>query len=149
MVNPKNVDILPTILTYLEIPKSSSAWSGLVGHNLYFPTNKNTFPEKIELNKNLIFNGDAEYDVGFNGHEETINIGGSKDSERDWSTEGLYWDQSISGWDDWTDTPSRNSMTTVFYGAGEIYIYIQNSQVNQIGIEEIIFLQVVLMGKAS
>lgn len=127
LMNPKNVDILPTILTYLEIPKSSNAWSGLIGHNLYFSTNGNEFAKKLELDTNLIFNSGAEYDVGFNGHEETINIGGSKDSERDWPTEGLYWDQSVSGWDDWSLTPSRNSMTIIFYEAGEKIMYPKQS----------------------
>lgn len=127
VIYPKNIDIIPTIFTYLGIPKNSNAWSGLAGHNLYYPTNKNAIAKKLEFNKNLIFNGDAEYDVGFNGHNETIYIGGSKDSERDWETEGLYWDQSISGWDDWTLTPSKNSMTTVFYGAGEKIMYPKKS----------------------
>lgn len=127
VINPKNIDIIPTIFTYLGIPGNSDAWSGLAGHNLYYPTNKNAIAKKLAFNKNLIFNGDAEYDVGFNGHDETIYIGGPKDAERDWDTEGLYWDQSISGWDDWTLSPSKNSMTTVFYGAGEKIMYPKHS----------------------
>ena len=118
-VKPRNVDIVPTVLQHLGVPTSSAAWSGLRGHVV--GATPSTQPA-IAINTNLVFNGDAEYDRGFNGHDETIKAGGSKSSERDWPNEGLWWDQSISGWDDWSQTPSRNSMTSFFYDAGEDFV---------------------------
>lgn len=115
-VQPKNIDILPTIFDYLEIPRVASPWKNLDGNNIMEILN---LKRVLDFDTNLVFNGDAEYDVGFNGQDETIQDGGSKAGERDWPTEGVYWDQAISGWDDWTETPSRNSMTVAYYGSGD------------------------------
>lgn len=119
-VKPRNVDIVPTVLDHLGVPTSDQAWNGLRGHIIGVASSSQP---TIAINANLVFNGDAEYDRGFNGHDETIKSGGSKSPQRDWPNEGLWWDQAISGWDDWSQTPSRNSMTSFFYDAGEDYAF--------------------------
>lgn len=115
-VNPKNIDIVPSILSHLNIPESSNAWKDLDGYNI---VDIIEYKRDLSIDKNLLFNGDAEYDRGFNGQDETIRNGGSKAGERDWPNEALYWDQTVSGWDDWTETPSTKSMTVAFYDSGD------------------------------
>lgn len=124
-LQPKNIDIVPTILNYFEIPKSSQAWEKLDGYDIL---DMISYERELSYDKNLLFNGDAEYDVGFNGKDELIRDGAAKASERDWPNEGKYWDQAISGWDDWTETPSRQSMTIAFYGSGFDDTFLTESQ---------------------
>ncbi|MET2983713.1 alkaline phosphatase family protein [Aureibaculum conchae] len=124
-IQPKNIDIVPTILNYLSISKTSDAWLALEGHDIFEIID---MKRDLSLDKNLIFNSDAEYDTGFDGQDETIRDGGSKAGERDWPAEGVYWDQTISAWDDWTETPSRHSMTVAFYGSGQDDTFLQKDQ---------------------
>lgn len=84
---PKTVDVSMTVLTYMGVP-INPAW-GLDGHTVGFTPG---LPRKVKFHQNLVFNGDAEYDRGFN---ETP------------------FDQYISGWND----PGPDQMTSVQYGA--------------------------------
>lgn len=117
-VQPKNIDVVPTILDHLNVPTSDAAWDGLRG-NVVGDTA--SVQPTIAVGTNLVFNGDADYDRGFNGHNELIKNGGAWDDQRDSPVEGLWWDQDVSGWDDWSQTPSRNSMTVMYYGSGGGY----------------------------
>lgn len=84
---PRNVDVARTVLTHMGVP-IDPAWS-LDGHAVGL---HRTERPPIEFGVNLIFNGDAEYDRGFNGYRP---------------------DQYTSGWDD----PGPDMMTIVSYDA--------------------------------
>jgi len=101
-VDPKNIDIAPTALSHLGIDAGSSAWSGLRGHVV---GESASVQPALTVGTNLIFNGDAEYDRGFNGHDGGLgSVSGA----------GEYWDQDVSGWD---DAPGRASTTVMLYGS--------------------------------
>jgi hypothetical protein len=84
---PKTVDVSKTVLTYMGVP-INPAW-GLDGHTVGFTPG---LPRKVQFHRNLVFNGDAEYDRGFNE---------------------IPFDQYISGWND----PGPDQMTSVQYNA--------------------------------
>lgn len=84
---PKNVDLVKTALAFMEVPINPS-W-GLDGHVVGL--SPSSTPE-VKFGRNLIFNGDGEYDRGFRS---------------------ALPDQSISGWDD----PGPDRMTVIQYGS--------------------------------
>lgn len=75
--NPRNVDVATTVLTWMEVPIDPD-WQ-LDGNAVGLEP---TAPPVVEYGKNLIFNGDAEYDRGF-----------AQDA-------GAAHDQYVSGWQD-------------------------------------------------
>lgn len=84
---PKNVDVSMTVLTHMGVA-IDAAWQ-LDGHTVGVVA---TAPPPVQFGRNLIFNGEGEFDRGFD----------------DWLP-----DQHISGWDD----PGPDGMTVVRYGA--------------------------------
>lgn len=84
---PRNVDVAKTVLTHMGVP-INSGWL-LEGRAVGLRVVK---PPPVEFGRNLIFNGDAEYDRGFNDYRP---------------------DQHVSGWDD----PGPDMMTIVAYDA--------------------------------
>lgn len=92
-VRPRNVDVTKTALQWMGVPQSQ--WGNADGHVVGLaPSNA----PAAEFHRNLIFNGDGEYDRGFTDH-------------------GI--DQAVSGWNDQDQTNGANgyhSMTLLQYG---------------------------------
>jgi len=94
----KNVDIVPTALTHLGVPLPSYLAGHVVG--ITAPVLPN-----IELDSNLLFNGDAEFDHGFSS---------------------TSFDQVVTGWNEFPDADliaetanygGNDSITVIKYGS--------------------------------
>jgi hypothetical protein len=99
-IRMRNVDVSKTALSWMGVPEEE--FYGLDGHNL-LDANHSHIPE-AGYEKNLIFNGDGEFDRGFANREL---------------------DQAISGWRDQEHTGHLNgyhSMTLVTASSDIVYL---------------------------
>jgi hypothetical protein len=82
----RNVDAFKTVLSWMEV--SEDEFYGLDGHNL-LDANHSHVPE-AGYEKNLIFNGDGEFDRGFENRELDQAISGWRDQEHTGNLNGFH-----------------------------------------------------------